>query len=129
MQIVSKIISLILVAFLLSACENQQQRNQRIIQQKCSPSNYINWVRAGDGECLALEVWGAEELQKNAEVPKTMLVYLAGDHRLSKDSALPYSKKQIQSAGIIGNKTLTVLLSRPGYSVNGRTSTGDAHNG
>lgn len=126
---ISKIFFLSFLLLLLNSCESVKQRNARIIKQECSPGNYIDWVRAGENACLAMDIWGAKALKKGVKTPKTLLIYLSGDHSLQYNSALPYSRQQRQQAGIINNETLTVLLSRPGYSIRSNTSTGNAHNG
>jgi hypothetical protein len=122
--------SIFLISFvflLLSGCESVKQRNARIVKEECSPGNYVNWVRAGRNECLSMKIFGTgHKLDKKINNPKTLLIYISGDHPLKYDSQLPYNKQQRQN---MGNDTLLVLLARPGYGVDGNISTGNGHDG
>lgn len=124
-----KVSFLSFLLLLLSSCETVKQRNERIISQECSPGNYIDWVRAGEDACLAMDIWGVKALKKGTKTPKTLLIYLPGDHSLKYNSALPYGKQQRKAAGIVYHEALTVLLARPGYSIHSNASTGNAHDG
>jgi hypothetical protein len=122
--------SIFLISFvflLLSGCESVKQRDARVVKDNCSPGNYVNWVRAGRNECLSMKIFGTGyKLDKKINNPKTLLIYISGDHPLKYDSQLPYSKRQRQN---MGNDTLLMLLTRPGYSIDGNISTGNGHEG
>ena len=118
---------LFLLSFYLIGCETLKEKNARTLRQYCSPANNIDWVMGGN-ECLSMALFGKDNLDQH-QSPKTLLIYIAGDFHLSNNTKLPYTESQLKQLNIDKNQALVVLLSRPGYSILGDRSTGNAHNG
>ncbi|SMN11236.1 hypothetical protein SPBRAN_1476 [uncultured Candidatus Thioglobus sp.] len=57
--------------------------------------------------------------------PKNLLVYISGDFSLFHNAKIPYTESQLNQLDIYKSQSLVVLLSRHGYRVSGRRSTGD----
>lgn len=83
----------------------------------CQPADMVSYV-GGDGECLAIQTF----LPANAQEAKVLVVALHGD--LSRGGGAEYFFPVAERAAEMG--AVGVAMMRPGYSGDGRRSTGTA---